>query len=210
MLSWSPVPLFIPARSLNMRGLTLIETMVVLSITTVMMLALTSMIQYFYRTNAYLLEQTLAVNSARRSIEHAMQDLRESSYGADGSYPIASAEGSSIIFYADVDDHPGVEKVRYYVSGTTLYRGVTFPGGSPPSYTNQPEAIDLVVDNVRNDTIPIFYYFDAAGAALADPINVALVALIEASVMTDVNPSRAPLVYTLPGSATLRNVRPSE
>lgn len=193
-----------------MRGFTLIETMVVIGITTIMMLALASLIQSFYRTNAYILEQTLAVNSARRSIENAMQDLREASYGADGSYPIAAADGSGVTFYADIEGDLVVEKARYYLSGGALYRGVTVPAGNPPVYTNQPEVVDLVVDNVRNDTTPIFQYFDDTGAELTDPVNVALITSITALVMTDVNPNRAPLVYSLPGSATLRNVRPSD
>lgn len=189
------------------RGFTLIETLVVVAITAVVMVALGGLIQYFYKTNAYVLEQAQATESARRSIESAMADLREASYGADGSYPLMAAATSSVTFYANVDSDPAIEKVRYYLSGTTLYRGVTKAAGSPPSYAGQPEIATLVVDNIRNGTSTLFYYFDSAGNQLSDPVNVSLVASVRARVMTDVNPNRAPEVFTLTGDATLRNLR---
>ena len=185
---------------------TLIETLVVISITAVVMLALGELTQYFYKTNAYAVEQSQAVNGARLSIENAMADLREASYGADGSYPVAAAATSSVTFYANINSDNAVEKVRYYLSGTTLYRGVTAPGGSPPAYTGQPEATTLVVNNIRNGTTPMFTYFDASGAELSNSTNVAEIASVRIDVFTDVNPTRAPNIFELVGSATLRNI----
>lgn len=189
------------------RGFTLTETVVVVALTAFILLALTAIIRYFYITNAYTLEQTQAVNSARTSLDHAMTDLRQASYGADGSYPILSAATSTVTFYADLDGNGTVDKVRYYLSGTTLYRGTTNSAGNPPSYAGQPELATLVVDNIRNGTsTPLFTYFDADGGALPPPVNIASVASVQITVYTDVNPNRAPAIYMLSGSATLRNV----
>ncbi|MBI5405604.1 type II secretion system protein [Candidatus Kaiserbacteria bacterium] len=189
------------------RGFTLIETLVVAALTAIVTVALGGLIQYFYKTNAYVLEQTQATESARRSIESAMADLREASYGADGSYPLMAAATSSVTFYANIDSDTAIERVRYYLSGTTLYRGTTKASGNPPSYAGQPEVATLVVDNIRNGTSTLFSYFDSAGNQLSDPINISLVASAKARVMTDVNPNRAPEIFTLTGNATLRNVR---
>lgn len=189
------------------RGFTLIEILVTISITSVVIVALGSLIQYFYKTNAYVLEETQAAESARRSIENAMADLREASYGADGSYPLAAAATSTVTFFANIDNDLSIEKVRYYLSGTTLYRGTTKAAGNPPSYAGQPEVATLVVDNLRNGTSTLFYYFDSAGNQLSDPINVAKVTSVKARVETDVNPNRAPEIFTLTGNATLRNLR---
>jgi len=189
------------------RGLTLVETVVVIALTAFVLLALASLIQYFYKTNAYTLQQSQAVSSARTSILHAMSDLREASYGADGSYPILAAATSSVTFFADIDNSGTVEKVRYYLSGTTLYRGSTVPVGTPPSYVGVPEVATLVVNNIRNDAATsLFTYFDANGNQLASPINIASVASVRTTVLTDVDPNRAPMIYTLSGSATLRNI----
>ncbi|HUY62262.1 MAG TPA: type II secretion system protein [Candidatus Paceibacterota bacterium] len=188
-------------------GFTLIETLVTIALTTIVMVALTFLIQYFYQTNAYALEETQAIDSARLSIEHTVADLREASYGADGSYPIAAAATSTVTFYADVDADGTVEKVRYYLSGSTLYRGATEPATSSPSYAGQPEATTLVVDNIRNGTsTPLFTYFGANGTQLAEPVDAGQVASVRIDIRTDINPNRAPAIYTLVGGATLRNL----
>lgn len=208
MLQYMERPSLNHMKNYDYRGMTFIETVVTVALTAFIVLALTVLINYFYRTNAYTLEQMQAVNSARVSLGHAMSDLREASYGADGSYPILFAATSTVTFYTDLDDNGAVDKVRYYISGTTLYRGKTSPGGSPPSYTGQPESTTLVVDNIRNGTsTPLFAYFDTNGAELFSPINTASVASMKITVYTDVNPNRAPTVFMLTGSATLRNAR---
>lgn len=188
-------------------GFTLVETLVVVALTAVVMITLASLIVYFYRTNAYLLEQSQAVNSARESINHTVEDLREASYGADGSYPIASAATSSATFYARIGSGTVVGKVRYFLSDNFLYRGVTAPAGAPPSYAGQPEETTLVIDNIRNDaTTPVFTYYDSEGEQLSEPINIAHISSIRVTILTDVNPDRAPNVYALTGAATLRNL----
>lgn len=186
-------------------GFTLIETIVVAALTAFVMLAIGYVLQYFYKTNLYVLQQSQAVRSARLSVENTVANLREASYGADGAYPMAAAATSTVTFYAAVGTTT-VEKVRYYISGDTLYRGVTAPGGNPPTYAGQPEETTLVVDNIRNGTTPMFTYYDASGNALSEPVDVSKVASVRIEVLTDVNPLRAPDVYTLTGVATLRNV----
>ena len=192
---------------MNKRAFTLVETIVVVALTAFVLMVISGLIVYFYRTNAYVLEETKALESARRSVSSAIVNLRGASYGADGSYPVATAATSSITFYTSVGTAPTVNKVRYYLSGTTLYRGVTTPAGNPPSYTGQTEATTLVIDNIRNGTsTAMFTYFDSTGTQLASPVNIGQIASIRITVMTDVNPNRAPDVYTLTGSATLRNL----
>jgi prepilin-type N-terminal cleavage/methylation domain-containing protein len=191
-----------------MRGFTLVEMLVVIALTAIIFPALAFLVQYFYKTSAYALQETQAVASARASIVNTERDLREATYGADGAYPIASAATSSITFYASLGTTSEIDKVHYYVSGTTLYRGITAPTSSPPTYAGQPENISLVIDNIRNDaTTPLFTYYDTSGAALASPIDVSQVASVRIKVLTDVNPYRAPNVYTMLGSATLRNLK---
>lgn len=191
-------------------GFTLIETVVTVALTGVVTVALGFLIQYFYKTNAFVLEQSRAVESARRSVENAMADLREASYGADGSYPISAAATSSVMFYADISGDSAVEKVRYYLSGAVLYRGVTEPS-SASSYAGQPETTTLVVDNIRNSAFltDLFSYYNQNGEQLVAPVNLSQVASVKTTVLADVNPNRAPNVYTLRGSATIRNLKPN-
>lgn len=189
--------------------MTLVELLVTIALSSVVLIALGFLIQHFYRTNAFVLEQSHAVESARRSVENAMADLREASYGADGSYPISAAATSSVTFYADIDSDSSVEKARYYLSNTTLYRSTTEPSAAG-SYAGQPEATTLVVNDIRNGTsTDLFSYYNRDGEQLATPVNLAQVASVKIVVLADVNPNRAPNVYTLRGSATLRNLKPN-
>lgn len=191
-----------------MRAFSLIETLVVVAIVGAVGIALSVVILQGYKGNAYVFEAASSVDAARRGLFTALQNLREATYGQDGAYPVASAATSTVTFYADVDQDGPVERVRVYLSGTTLYRGVTNAGGNPPSYTGQPETVQTVVAYVRNGTTtPLFAYYDSSGALLTAPIDVSRVSFVTMDIRTDLNPTRAPNVYQLTGSATLRNLR---
>jgi prepilin-type N-terminal cleavage/methylation domain-containing protein len=193
---------------MSTRGFTLPETLVVIAIVATVGLTLSTVILQGYRGNAYVFEAASSVDSARRGLFTALQNLREATYGQDGAYPVASAGTSTVTFYADVDQDGPVERVRVYLSAGTLYRGVTNSAGNPPSYSGQPETVQTVVAYVRNGTsTPLFSYYDGTGVALTAPIDVSEIAFVTMDIRTDLNPTRAPNVYQLTGSATLRNLR---
>jgi prepilin-type N-terminal cleavage/methylation domain-containing protein len=190
------------------RGFTLLETVVVIALIALVGGSLSGMINYFYRTNDYVLQQQQAVQSARQGLNTAMNNLREASYGDDGSYPIASAASSSVTFYADLNNSGDIEQVRYYLLNGTLYRGVTYAAGSPPSYAGQPQSTSTIATFVvqNGSTSPIFQYYDSTGTLLTSPINVSLVQSITTTLNIDVDVNRTPGTYTLLGGATLRNL----
>lgn len=189
-------------------GFTLVETLVVVSLTTLVGLGLCAMIAYFYRSNAYLLEATSAVDSASRGLNESITALREASYAEDGSYPIAAAATSSIIFYADMDSDSSVERVRLYLSGGVFYRAITNPAGNPPAYAGQMEVTSIIATYVKNATsTPVFRYYDASGTELTGAINTISVRRIATRLDVDINPQRAPNILILESAATLRNLR---
>lgn len=191
-----------------MKAFTLAETLVVLAILSTVGLALSSLIVFFYKSNAYLLEQTSAVDSSNRGLNIAYKDVREASYGEDGSYPIASASTSTLTFYSDVDGDGPVEKVRLYRSGDTFSRGVTNAAGNPPAYTGQPETTFTIATWVKNaTTTPLFQYYNAAGTELTGTIDISAVRSVRVRLEVDVNPTRAPNIIQLERTATLRNLR---
>jgi prepilin-type N-terminal cleavage/methylation domain-containing protein len=195
--------------SRSTKGFTLVEMLVVVFITGVVGMTLNTMIVNFYRTNAYLLEQTKAIDIAHRGLSTSFIDLREASYGDDGSYPIQSVSTSSITFFSDVDNDGVVEKIRLYLTNGSFYRGVTESTSTPPTYVGQKESTTTIANYVRNGTsTPIFKYYDSNGALLASStIPIASIAAISTSLMIDINPLRAPDILTLQETATLRNIR---
>ncbi|XKT75258.1 MAG: type II secretion system protein J [Patescibacteria group bacterium UBA2103] len=191
-----------------MRGFSLIETVVTISLMSVALLALSMVIVFFYRTNANVLEQSAAISSARRGIENAMKDLREATVAADGSFAIASAGPNSITFYADVDKDNSVERVRYDLASEVLTRYTLQATGTPPTYSGQ-ETSEIISDNVRNAIFVqnVFQYFDIDGNELSSSPSPLDIKFVTATIIVNVNPTRAPEEFTLTSSATLRNLR---
>lgn len=190
------------------RAFTLVETIVVVALTSLVGLALFSMIAYFYRSNAYVLEATSAVDSASRGLNKAVSALREASFGEDGAYPLTAAATSTLTFYADIDSDYSVERVRLYLSGGKFYQGTTNAAGNPPSYTGQPETTIMISDWVKNPaSTPVFRYFDEDGTELTGTIDVGSIRSVQTTLDVDINPQRAPNILRLEGSATVRNLR---
>lgn len=189
------------------RAFTLIEMLVVVAIVAMVSLALTSVILEMYRSNAYVFESAISVDNARRGLSSSLESLREATYGQDGSYPLASVATSSITFFAEEDGDSAVERVRVYLLDGTLYRGVTDAAGHPPSYTGQTESIRTMIGYVRNDgATPLFSFYDSDGVLLTAPYDVSEVMFVTMDIRVDLNPTRAPNVYAVQGSAALRNL----
>jgi len=186
----------------------LVETLVVITLTTLVGGGLLAMITFFYRSNAYLLEATTAVDSASRGLSEAIESMREASYGEDGTYPITGAATSSITFYADLDQDSSVERVRLYLSGGVFYRGVTNATGNPLSYGGQAEGTSIIATYVKNATsTPVFRYYDENGVELTGAVTLSRVRSVRTRLEVDINPQRAPNILILEGAATLRNLR---
>lgn len=190
------------------RAFTLIEVLVTVAIVSVVTLALTSIIQSFYKNNNYLIEETAALASSRRGVDNAISALREATYGDDGSYPISSAGTSTMTLYSDVDSDTGVERLQYALIGTTLYEYITNATGTPPAYAANPQSTTTIATNVRNTSAtPLFTYYDNTGAQLSTTSpNIASISSVKVQLLVDLNPNRAPNVFTLSETATLRNL----
>lgn len=190
------------------RGLTLIEAVVAVGIFSISMSAIISSVIFFYRANTSSLEQSYQIDSARRGIEFLVRDLREATYGDDGTYPLSAIASTSITFYSDTDKDAVIERIRYSLQGTQLYRNVLDSSGTPPSYAGA-GATSTVSIHVRNDeeAVPIFRYYDSGGIEITDYVQVDEVRSIIIDLIVNVQPVRKPEEFTLHSSATLRNLR---
>lgn len=190
------------------RGVTLLETVVWVAIASMIMLAIANSVQYFYRTNTYAVEQSAAVTSGQRGIDSMIATMREAAYSSTGAWPIVSMDPASFIFYADVDDDPFIERVRFALVGNNLLRGIIDPSGDPPEYVSA-EVTSIISDNVRNteQSVPMFEYYDVDGDLMTDLTKIAEVRFVQATVVVNVNPHRLPNQFTLRSTAALRNVK---
>lgn len=183
------------------RGFTLVETLVVVGLTSLIMGVLGSLLVFFYKSNAYVFQHASATLEARRGITETVRYVREASYPVDGSDPIQTAEASTLTLSADTDNDGELDEVTYTYQNGTLSRTITLAGEA--AATNA-----TLSTSVRNDaSTPVFRYYDSIGAELAQPVDESLVSAIKMTLVIQIDTNRGPAAFTLTGDATLRNTR---
>lgn len=136
-------------------------------------------------------------------------ELRAMRQSDVGNYPIELADQSDLTFYSDIDKDSLSERVRYFVSGTILKKGVITPTGSPLQYEIGNEIVSDVISGLA--TSSVFSYFDSAytgtGTPMVLPINIPDVRMIKTTLTIDKNPQVEPGPFTLSRQVTIRNLR---
>ncbi len=193
-------------------GFTLVEML--LSVAILSLIAIT--INTFQRDVFYLnntLENGLnAQLDARHLIKTMVSELRKTTQSATGTYPIALASSTGATFYSDVDNDALVEQVRYYLSGTTIKKGVIKPTGSPLAYVAGNEVTTTLINNVvASSTLPIFQYYPSSytgtTSPLTLPVDISKVRLVKVTIMIDNNPIHSPVPLIVTSSVSLRNLK---
>ena len=94
----------------------------------------------------------------------------------------------SFTFYSDIDNDSLKEKIRYYLSGAILKKGVIKPNGNPLQYNPANEITKEIVHDVTNGGMAVFNYYDkyydGTTAPLSQPVNVLDVRLVKITLMT--------------------------
>ena len=189
------------------RAFTLVETLVTVAIIAALSIAIGDAILYFYRAEETAALQSDTVRTARGAFDSMVRDIREASYGADGSQPIASMSGYALTFFADTNNDGSSDRISYRVSGTSLFKSITLPSGNPPFYSGWIDSSTAsIAEGVRNlaDGHILFRYYDAAGNEITDYSRTADVASVLIRFIVRENPTRAP-EFTLESTVTLRN-----
>lgn len=198
-----------PKQKTYARGLTLVETIVVLSLFLILMLAVSQSIASFYRLNAYTIAQAYQVDTARKGVDELTRDLREMTYADDGTFPLVSMSSTSVSFFSNVDSDPSVEFVSYTLQGTTLMKYVYNATGSPPTYsTSTPQQTKTLSEYVQNtlQATPMFVYYDMNGSQASATSTVTDIRYIGMRIIVNIDPVRDPGEYMLRSSTALRNL----
>ena len=194
-------------------GFSALETVIVISLFSVAMLIVMSLVVQTYQANRFADEQNEAINHARNGIDTMVKELREASPGDNGDYPVYNAQPQSFSFYGDIDLDGAVERVRYYLSGSDLMKGIIEPTGFPPTYNPGNEVTHILSRYVRNNTDPIFYYYngnwpdDVVNNPLSSPIDTDSVKLLHMYLKINFNPAIAPDDFVLESNVQVRNLK---
>lgn len=189
-------------------GFTFVEMIVVLTLFSILMLAVTGSISSFYSFNAYTISQAYQVQEARRGMTRLVRDVREMTYADDGTFPLARMEDDLIGFYSDIDRDDSVEYVEYELSGTVLQKRVYNATGTPPTYPGTPDETQTLSEYVQNalQGTPTFVYYDANGDETTATSTVTDVRYVQAEIIVNIDPTRDPGEFVLRSSAALRNL----
>jgi len=196
------------SKKINKRGFTLIEVFTVIAISTLSFLAINSFILRMYRANSYATQQSIAIDQARRGVLDIVKCLRGATISDTGSFPIVSVATSTITFYSNIDADVNVEKVRYFLDGNILKRGVKKSTGFPLAYTS-PEEVKMIAENVRNvvNIKDIFNYYNNLGVKITDLSKITDITFVKVNLIIDINPNRAPEDFNLRSSVSIRNLK---
>jgi hypothetical protein len=183
---------------------------VVVSLYTIILLAVGNSISSFYKYNAYSFAQSSQVAEARRGINRMVRDIREMTYGDEGSYPLLVMEEHKIGFYSDIDRDDSVEYVEFSVSSTTLEKNIYNATGSPPTYSTstiaETHTLSTYVQNIPQAT-STFVYYDVNGDEATATSTVTDIRYVEVRLIVNVDPIRDPGEFMLRSSSALRNLK---
>lgn len=193
-------------------GFTLVEILTSISIMVIVLIAVSA---FQYNVLNYNRSAAVALNNtyeAERIIKTIVKELRSMEPSDVGAYPLISAATSSVSFFSNADADDDTEQVRYFLTGTTLKKGVINPTGNPHTYNAANESVSILVTGLSNSsTTPIFEYFSKTyptpNTAMTYPITIPSVRLIKVSLRIDTDPSKSPLPRTFSSQVQLRNLK---
>lgn len=189
-------------------GFTLIETLfgIAIFITVVGVLTLFSKNVWVY--NSFVSSGLTTTNTGREVLKTIISEIRTASTANTGAYIIDQATSSVFAFYSDIDNDGLKEKVRYFLNGTKLQKGIIKPTGSPYSYNSINEKISTLALDVTS--IAFSYYdknYDGTTAAMSFPVNLPNIRLIKITVTLDNDPNRPPLPTVISSQVSIRNLK---
>ncbi|HEY5588595.1 MAG TPA: prepilin-type N-terminal cleavage/methylation domain-containing protein [Candidatus Paceibacterota bacterium] len=193
------------------RAFTLLEIIITMTIFSLIM----GVVGYFARDifkNENIFSNGLSTyDEARKVLQPISSEIRSASPSSLGAYPLEVIGDTNFIFFADINNDGLKERIRYYLSGSTLMKGVITPSGNPLQYLSGNEKITEIVHNVANGSTPLFAYYDfnynGNSLPLTQPVSIINVRLIKITLIIDADPNRPPAPVTVSTQISIRNLK---
>jgi len=190
-------------------GFTLIEMVLSVSIFIIILLGATFLSKNIWTYNSIISTNFSNVTAGKNAIKKMEAEIRTASAANNGSYAVNQANATSFTFFSDLNGDGLKEKVRYFLNGTSLQRGIVIPSGSPLGYTNS-ETITTLLTNITNTTTIFNYYdtsYDGTTASLTIPVDVSVIRLVKITLTVDNNTNLPPPAVTFTTQVSLRNLK---
>ncbi|MBU2025560.1 MAG: hypothetical protein ABIC19_00230 [Patescibacteria group bacterium] len=199
-------------RGKYIQGMTLIESLMAVILFTVISLMVASFLIYGYKNHVRVTEEALSTDRVNINIQNMVEELRKMRNGENGAYAIDAANKNEIIFYSDIDSDSLCERVRYFLDGENLFKGIVEGAGQPMAYPLGSEETEKMGREIINDQDnPIFSYWGIDGETgqdieLSYPVDVSDIRLIKVNLKTRINLGQG-RERTVESQVFLRNLR---
>jgi len=150
-------------------GFTLLELIMAVFMFAIIAALIAAFSIYYFGNYSFSFEENQSISQAQTAMTQMVREIREARIGDDGAWPIVTPQDTVFEFYCDVTNDGRSDKVRYFLDGTTLKRGVIQPTTVPVSYPPQNEVISVVTSYVDITSGAIFSYYN--GDYPVDKIN---------------------------------------
>ncbi len=190
----------------------MVEVLVAIGIFLLLITGIVELLLWGLHGRDVVWEQLSTQNDGRKIVQDFVNELRRANASSIGSYPLEVANTSTIVFYSNIDSDSWRERVRYFLSGKLLKKGITKPTGNPLTYNPANEVITTAVNDVANATTSVFYYYDqnyssVSGTPMSAPINVTLVRMVGIKLMLEEKPNVAPVPFNIESKVEIRNLK---
>lgn len=192
-------------------GFSLAEVLISMFIITLIGFVAYSFQKDIFSLNRIISNSLTAQNEARRALKSMSAEIRAASPSNLGDYAIAQTASSSFTFYSNTDSDFLKERVRYFIDGDILKKGVIKPFGSPLVYNLANEVISELIQYITASSTPTFSYYDVnydgTTAPLMEPVNISAVRLVKITIIIDKDLSTppAPIIFTT--QISMRNLK---
>lgn len=197
----------------NKRGVTLMELLIAVGIFALIAVGAAEILITGFRSNASIWERLEVQRDGRRVIQQVVNDVRQAEQSSIGGFPLVTAGTNELILYSNIDKSGYRERVRYFLDGSTLKKGIVVPSGNPLAYDTATETITEIAHHVVNVTssVPIFSYYNTnytgTESAMTQPVAVGSVQAIRVKLILDKQPGVAPSAYEVESVAQMRNLK---
>ncbi|MDD3607447.1 MAG: prepilin-type N-terminal cleavage/methylation domain-containing protein [Candidatus Moranbacteria bacterium] len=184
---------------LDKKGMTLVEVSVACSVMVILAGIMSLLVIKSFAVNRYSIEQGLNTAFIQNTLTKFSKHLREARQSDEGGYLIESAEDFDLVFYANVDADPAIERVHYFLENTQLKIGISEASGFPPKYSETDQLVNIIGNGIVNTQVqPIFYYYESGyygqvnQNAIATPATPAQIGLVKIDLYVNTDPGNMP------------------
>ena len=195
------------------KGFSLIEVLIVVVIAAALVIVVSNFSNNTTALNGLIANELQSKSDIAQNLQIMTGEIQSAQASAAGAYTIDSASTSSLAFYSDIKNNGTIEHIRYFLSSSTVYRGVIEPTGTPATYPTSTEILTDMIDNVSvTSSTPLLSYYGASytgsQSPLISPVAVASIRLVQIAFTSQINrnPSQPSVLQNFSELVDIRNL----